>query len=54
MRVYRSICPVCKTKVETRDLSADQDFPFCSRRCKLIGLGKWFEGEYRVSESAEE
>lgn len=24
--------------------------PFCSTRCKLIDLGKWFGEEYRVSE----
>jgi endogenous inhibitor of DNA gyrase (YacG/DUF329 family) len=22
--------------------------PFCSERCKLIDLGKWADGEYRV------
>ncbi len=22
--------------------------PFCSDRCKLIDLGKWISGEYRV------
>jgi endogenous inhibitor of DNA gyrase (YacG/DUF329 family) len=23
-------------------------FPFCSRRCRLIDLGRWLEGEYRI------
>ncbi len=23
--------------------------PFCSRRCRLVDLGKWLEGEYRIS-----
>jgi endogenous inhibitor of DNA gyrase (YacG/DUF329 family) len=23
--------------------------PFCSERCRLIDLGKWFEGDYRIS-----
>jgi endogenous inhibitor of DNA gyrase (YacG/DUF329 family) len=23
---------------------------FCSQRCKLIDLGKWFGGEYVISE----
>ncbi len=22
--------------------------PFCSERCKLIGLGRWLGGEYRI------
>jgi len=24
--------------------------PFCSERCKLIDLGKWFSGENAISE----
>jgi hypothetical protein len=40
--------------VETRDLSADSDFPFCSRRCKLVDLGKWFDGGYRISRQVDE
>ena len=27
----------------------DRDFPFCSDRCRLIDLGKWASGEYRIS-----
>lgn len=26
-------------------------FPFCSKRCKMIDLGRWFGGEYHISES---
>jgi len=22
--------------------------PFCSRRCKLVDLGKWLDEEYRI------
>jgi hypothetical protein len=29
-------------------------FPFCSRRCKLIDLGKWLEEEHRIEESLED
>jgi len=25
------------------------DFPFCSKRCRMADLGKWFSGEYRIS-----
>jgi endogenous inhibitor of DNA gyrase (YacG/DUF329 family) len=38
-------CPTCGTLV-TKD---DEDFPFCSDRCRLIDLGKWASGEYRIS-----
>jgi endogenous inhibitor of DNA gyrase (YacG/DUF329 family) len=38
-------CPVCKKQVQ-RD---NPDFPFCSGRCRLIDLGKWADGDYRVA-----
>jgi uncharacterized protein len=24
-------------------------FPFCSKRCRLVDLGKWIDGDYRVT-----
>ena len=38
-------CPTCRTIV-TKD---GEHFPFCSDRCRLIDLGKWASGAYRVS-----
>ncbi len=38
-------CPSCGTLV----LPAEPDFPFCSDRCRLIDLGKWASGAYRIS-----
>jgi uncharacterized protein len=38
-------CPTCRTLV-TKD---DEYFPFCSDRCRLIDLGKWASGDYRIS-----
>lgn len=38
-------CPTCKTIV----LRTDAHFPFCSDRCRLIDLGKWASGGYRIS-----
>jgi endogenous inhibitor of DNA gyrase (YacG/DUF329 family) len=38
-------CPTCRTLV----LEHSEDFPFCSDRCRLIDLGKWASGDYRVS-----
>ncbi len=23
-------------------------FPFCSRRCKYVDLGRWFDGKYAI------
>jgi hypothetical protein len=28
---------------------AGEDFPFCSDRCRLIDLGKWASGDYKIS-----
>ena len=41
-----SRCPTCKSNAAPR--AQNDAFPFCSRRCKAIDLGKWFVGEYRV------
>jgi endogenous inhibitor of DNA gyrase (YacG/DUF329 family) len=38
-------CPTCGTLV----LRDSEDFPFCSDRCRLIDLGKWASGAYRIS-----
>ncbi len=26
-------------------------FPFCSQRCRLLDLGAWLEGDYRIPET---
>jgi endogenous inhibitor of DNA gyrase (YacG/DUF329 family) len=38
-------CPICKKPVE----AGAEDFPFCSDRCRVIDLGKWASGEYKIS-----
>lgn len=38
-------CPTCRTLVT----AGDEYFPFCSDRCRLIDLGKWASGAYRIS-----
>jgi endogenous inhibitor of DNA gyrase (YacG/DUF329 family) len=38
-------CPTCRTIV----LATDEDFPFCSDRCRRIDLGKWASGDYKIS-----
>lgn len=38
-------CPICKTLVKM----GDPDMPFCSDRCRVIDLGKWASGGYRIS-----
>ena len=29
--------------------ASDEDFPFCSDRCRKIDLGKWASGVYKIS-----
>ena len=38
-------CPTCGTLV----LRDAEDFPFCRDRCRVIDLGKWASGAYRIS-----
>ena len=38
-------CPTCRKVV----LASSEDFPFCSDRCRILDLGKWASGEYKVS-----
>ena len=38
-------CPICGERV-----AADTDtFPFCSKRCRKLDLGKWLDGSYTIS-----
>lgn len=38
-------CPTCRTEVPI----GSPDVPFCSDRCRLIDLGKWASGDYKIS-----
>ena len=38
-------CPTCRSLV----LRSNENFPFCSDRCRLIDLGKWASGGYVIS-----
>jgi endogenous inhibitor of DNA gyrase (YacG/DUF329 family) len=38
-------CPTCGMLVRMED----EDFPFCSDRCRKIDLGKWASGVYKIS-----
>jgi uncharacterized protein len=39
------LCPICKKPVDP----TSDEVPFCSDRCRLIDLGKWASGDYKVS-----
>ena len=44
-RTRRLRCPRCGSEF---DRTSSPYVPFCSRRCKLIDLGKWLDEEYRI------
>jgi endogenous inhibitor of DNA gyrase (YacG/DUF329 family) len=39
-------CPVCRKPVPPR--AVNRAFPFCSARCRLLDLGQWMDGAYRI------
>jgi uncharacterized protein len=39
-------CPICRKSAGPRP--ENPAFPFCSPQCKLVDLGRWLEGGYRV------
>jgi uncharacterized protein len=47
-----SHCPICKREVVPR--AKNPSFPFCSRRCRAVDLGKWLGEEYRVPQQHAE
>jgi uncharacterized protein len=44
-------CPRCGKETT---FSGNPFRPFCSERCKLIDLGHWVQGAYRVAEDPSE
>ena len=40
--IKKPSCPICN-RVTDRQFK-----PFCSQKCKLIDLGSWLDGDYRV------
>ncbi|MBI4524885.1 MAG: DNA gyrase inhibitor YacG [Deltaproteobacteria bacterium] len=38
-------CPICRAEVSWE---GNPHRPFCSERCRLIDLGAWTEGKYRI------
>jgi len=43
-------CPICSSEFCTPSLEEAPFRPFCSKRCKMIDLGRWLDGTYTISE----
>lgn len=41
-------CPICGTAMPG-DWTDYPDYPFCSKRCRTIDLGRWLGESYRVA-----
>ncbi|MCP4074497.1 MAG: DNA gyrase inhibitor YacG [Hyphomicrobiales bacterium] len=37
-------CPNCK------NMSSRKSYPFCSKRCADVDLGRWFNGTYTIDQ----
>lgn len=46
-------CPICQKRKELVAMSDWPQFPFCSKRCKLIDLGRWLGEEYSLPDTGE-
>jgi endogenous inhibitor of DNA gyrase (YacG/DUF329 family) len=53
--MIKAICPICKQSMAGQSRTEWPEFPFCSRRCKMIDLGRWLGEAYRLpAEEGEE
>ena len=43
------VCPICGKPTA----NCDRALPFCSKRCKLIDLGRWLSGRYAIEWTPE-
>jgi endogenous inhibitor of DNA gyrase (YacG/DUF329 family) len=41
-------CPICDAAMPG-NWQDYPDYPFCTRRCRIIDLGRWLGEEYRVA-----
>lgn len=40
-------CPICSNKMPG-NWTDYPDYPFCSKRCRMVDLGRWLGEDYRV------
>lgn len=42
------LCPQCRAPVPIQASLRPATFPFCTKRCKMVDLGKWFDESYAI------
>ncbi len=45
-------CPLCKKEIP--DGERPPSLPLCSDRCRLLDLGGWLEGRYRIPAESQD
>jgi endogenous inhibitor of DNA gyrase (YacG/DUF329 family) len=46
-------CPICDAPMPA-PWAEYPDYPFCSKRCRMIDLGRWLGEEYKVARPADD
>lgn len=46
-------CPICEKTLEGQSVTEWPYFPFCSKQCKTIDLGRWLTSSYSINKPAE-
>ncbi|TMQ34868.1 MAG: DNA gyrase inhibitor YacG [Planctomycetota bacterium] len=46
-------CPICDLRMQGASPREWPEFPFCSRRCKVIDLGRWLGEAYSVHQESQ-
>ena len=41
-------CRTCGKAIRKAGGRKGAFYPFCSERCRLVDLGRWFSGDYRI------
>jgi len=45
-------CPICDKPMDGQGPKEWPQWPFCSERCRVIDLGRWLSGSYRIEPPA--
>ena len=45
------ICRTCGRELAARAKQDSPWYPFCSRRCRWVDLGQWFDQKYHLAET---
>ena len=46
-------CPICDKPMDGQGPKEWPNWPFCSKRCQMVDLGRWLGGAYRIESPAK-